>query len=475
MNRLGWLSLAVTGSALSLAGADDSLFPPKSAAPESLVVPVQQVEPGSPPTAKEPSPAPRKVSPPQEPLEDQRCEEYCSPTPFLDAISGCKDWLARRFELQTLGRWTGADFAPLGDVEDPYWIDVELKWGWFRPAKVPPMLTTSNPQSSLGIIGNEGTQVLFGGGDVNLQTHVGGKFTFGFWLEPSQAWGFEGSYFFFASRTSGIFVRSPNGDPLLASPFFNALNNENDSALIANQELTDPERSRLGGLADVYADSRLQGLELNAVNNALRGPNGRADWAWGYRYLRLDEGIHNNLISIRPPAQGQAFGPRFFYWDDFGTENSFHGFNIALRTQWWLGCWSWDVNGKLAVGLTRGTVDIFGRSITVSPPTGAVTVQPGGTYALSSNMGKSTDVRFSVIPEIETTIGYHFYDHLKLYLSYNFMIWNNVVRPGDQVDTRLNPNLFPPPAAGGPLQPERNVKTSTFWLQGLSLGLDFRY
>src|SRR5207249_835783 len=97
----------------------------------------------------------------------------CSPAPFWDTMSSFKEWMSRRYELTTLRSWAGGDVEPLSsDVEDPYWLRFEMLWGWFRPARnVPAMLTTSVPQSSLGILGNDGTRVLFGGGDVSLQTH----------------------------------------------------------------------------------------------------------------------------------------------------------------------------------------------------------------------------------------------------------------------------------------------------------------
>ncbi len=398
----------------------------------------------------------------------------CSPTPFLDTMTGIKGWLAHRFEFPMLRGWAGADDVLLaGDVEDPYWLNMHLLWGWFRDTNTPALLTTSTPQSSSGIIGQPGTRVLFGGGDVDLQTHVGSKLTFGFWLEPSQAWGFETSYFFFGARTNGVQIGS-RGDLLLASPFFNALNNENDSVLIANLASTDPERDLLRGQAEVLVDSRFQGLEVNAVNNSFRGPRGRLDWAWGYRYLRLDEGIHNNLLKVSPPAAGQQFGQASLSEDLFGTENSFHGFSVGLRSRWWSGCWSFDVSGKLGMGLTRGTVDIFGRTIFV-PPTGPATIQSGGIYALANNIGNPTEVRFSVVPEIELGVGYHFWDHWRLGLNYNLLVWTNVVRPGDQIDPRINPNQFPPVSAGGPLLPERLNSTSTFWMNGLALVLEFRW
>lgn len=465
------LSLALVGCSFAIAIADDR---PSYTGSASLR-PVKQVEPGPKPSVVQEGPS--GFTPGDEKVvvdDDSPTMFECSTSLFSNMYFGCKDWLSRRMELTTLRSWAGSDReGSAGDVEDPYWLRFDVLWGWFRPARVPPMLTTSTPQSSLGILGNPGTSILFGGGDVNLQTHVGGKATFGFWLEPSQAWGFETSYFFFANRTNGVQISS-NGNFLLAEPYFDVLSGVQNSFPIANEAIANPQRNAFFGYVDQHTTSRLQGLNVLALNNAFCGPNGRVDWEWGYRYLRLDEGLHNNVIQAQPTPPFQQFGTHVFVYDDFGGENSFHGFDFGMRTEWRWGCWTLDVNSRLALGATRGTTQIFGHTTTITPP-GNVTRNPGGIYALTSNSGNNTEVRFSVVPEIEAGIGYEFWDHMRLTLQYNFLAWTQVVRPWDQVDTRINPNLFPPAMSGGSVFPERKDVTTSFWLNGLALGLEIRY
>jgi hypothetical protein len=469
MKPFRWLGLAVAVCHVTVAVAEDRNLTPQ----RSRLIPTAQVEPGAKPLVVQEGPTgltPDRASV----VVDETCPpgETVTSTPFMDSIAGFKNWLMERRDMPLLRSWAGAEGPLLGsDVEDPYWLRFDVLWGWFRSYHVPPMLTTG-PQASLGMLGNEGTQVLFGGENIDLQTHVGGRAVFGFWMQPSQAWGFEASYFFLSNRTSGVQINS-SGNPLLAEPFLDALNGTQNSIPIANEDIPGT-RTAFQGFANVYASSRLQGLNVLALNNSVRGTSGRVDWAWGYRYLRLDEGIQNRIIQASPPAQGQAFGTHILAYDDFGTENSFHGFDVGMRTQWWWGCWSLDVNSRLALGASRGTATVFGQTIIV-PPTGAITVQSGGIYALSSNIGHETKVRFSVVPEIEVGVGYQLFDHCRLTCMYNFLAWTTVVRPGSLVDTNINPNLFPPGAAGGPIAPERNVSTSTFWMNGLSLGLEIRY
>src|SRR5262249_16997625 len=157
--------------------------------------PVKQAEPGAKPSVVQEGPSGLTPGNEKVVVDDGSATLFeCSASLFSNMYFGCKDWLAQRIDLTTIRGWAVGDRDNLpGDIADPCWLRFEALWGWFRPARVPPMLTTSVPESSLGIIGNPGTRILFGGGDVSLQTHDGGKATFGFWLEPSQAWGFETS------------------------------------------------------------------------------------------------------------------------------------------------------------------------------------------------------------------------------------------------------------------------------------------
>ena len=67
----------------------------------------------------------------------------------------------------------------------------------------------------------------------------------------------------------------------------------------------------------------------------------------------------------------------------------------------------------------------------------------------------------------------------QLFAGYSFMYWANVLRPGDQVDIAVNPNLIPTSntfgVAGGPSGPAVTAHESSFWVQGLNVGLEVRY
>ena len=114
---------------------------------------------------------------------------------------------------------------------------------------------------------------------------------------------------------------------------------------------------------------------------------------------------------------------------------------------------------------------------------GTISRERGGLLALNSNSGHFTRNRFSVVPEVRMTVGYQVTDWMKATVGYNCLVWSNVVRPGDQidrgVDIRQIPRFVAPgdpvtplPQRAGPIVPFRE---STYWAQGLTLGLEFSY
>ena len=124
--------------------------------------------------------------------------------------------------------------------------------------------------------------------------------------------------------------------------------------------------------------------------------------------------------------------------------------------------------------MTRATAQVIGETTTVSS-TGAVTVAGGGIYALPNNSGNTTRLRFSAASEIEVGVGYQMFDHVRFTLGYSYLAWTAVVRPGDLIDTRINPNQFPPTTTGGPLLPERQHGSTIFRANMLTAGVEIRY
>jgi hypothetical protein len=55
-------------------------------------------------------------------------------------------------------------------------------------------------------------------------------------------------------------------------------------------------------------------------------------------------------------------------------------------------------------------------------------------------------------------------------MGYSFVYVNNLIRPGDTIDTTLAPL-----GTALAVRPQRAFSTSDFWLHGINFGLEFRY
>ncbi len=166
--------------------------------------------------------------------------------------------------------------------------------------------------------------------------------------------------------------------------------------------------------------------------------------------------------------------------DSFGTKNQFYGGQIGLAGEWrFANSWSLGLDAKLGIGATEQTVDINGFNSTTSP-TGMVSSSANGLLTRTGpmgNIGHNVRSEFSIVPEIGLNLGYQLTDHVRLFVGYDFLYWTNVVRPGSQVDTGIDPNqvLANPANSPGANRPAFSFHNTDFWAQGVNVGVEFRW
>ncbi len=375
-----------------------------------------------------------------------------------------------------------------------------LVWG-IKPGNTPP-LATSGTLASLGAIG-PGTTTLYGGNQ-DYGTRLGGGFTMGTWLDSGRTKGVEGS-FFFLNGSSNNFFASADGAPgsnILARPFVNAINGQQDS-----QQISFPDIS--SGNVLVSSGSQLFGAQLNGIYNLCCStpcsnccstgccqtgcsPMGygqagyfnqsgyRIDMIGGFRYLNLNENlVITENITFLPTATAPPFDPgaTIMATDRFQTSNNFYGGQIGARGEWYRGAWFTNVSGKVALGDTHQVVRINGSTVFTSS-TGTSVTQNGGVLALPTNIGSYSRDQFSVVPEVGLNIGRQLTDNVRVYVGYTLIYWSSVVRPGDQIDPVINPTQLPTPTGPGtlvgPARPAFAFHDTDFWAQGINFGLEFR-
>jgi hypothetical protein len=207
------------------------------------------------------------------------------------------------------------------------------------------------------------------------------------------------------------------------------------------------------------------------------GPRGykRLDLLAGYCFFGFRDRItiNENLFPL-----GAEFvpGTNIRVRDDFQAENWFHGIMIGLAAERsWGKCYVAG-EAKVSLGATVREVVIDGVTI-VHVPGDVPSTGVGGLLALPSNIGTYRSCEFTAIPEFDFRVGYQFTPGLRGFVGYTLIIWPDVARAGEQIDPVVNPFLIPPPLPNppGPARPAFMGHTSTLLVQGLSLGLEYRW
>ena len=203
---------------------------------------------------------------------------------------------------------------------------------------------------------------------------------------------------------------------------------------------------------------------------------GNLDFLLGYRYLRLADNLQigQSVTSTDTEEGSVPVGTQFASSDGFRTLNQFNGADLGADAQWHSCGWSLDLLMKLGLGNTASHVSINGAT-TITEPGAAATNYPGGFLAKQSNIGNYSHDEFTVLPELGATVGYDVTCHLRLTLGYTLLFWSSVARPGDQIDTTLNPSQFPPGTLSGVPAPQFKMAMTDYWAQGVNLGLDYRF
>jgi len=360
-----------------------------------------------------------------------------------------------------------------------WWVQGEALLWWPRPMDIPPLVTRGTGGSNAQL-GAPGTEILLGG-QVLDEMFTGGRLRAGFWNEPCGDRGWQVEVFGIGEQTDRYAFSGTGGagTAVIGRPFLNVLENPDEEDA---QFVSFPGEVR--GTVTVEATSQLFGVGVqwlhcvDGIDPCEPVCDQRQIHSFvGWRHLDFDEslGIREDLTSLLPaPDDG-----RFQVSDSFVTENRFHGADVGMVMRRQRGRWGGDLLLRLALGSNHQRVGIRGTT-TVSDssfPVNNFTDGVGGLLAQSTNIGDYSRDRFSMVPELGWTLSYQLTTHLRATAGYNFLVFTNVVRPGDQIDRQVNPNLFPPASDPlvGPRRPEFSFVETDLWVHGISLGLERRW
>jgi hypothetical protein len=368
---------------------------------------------------------------------------------------------------------------PGPECHERVWLSADYLLWWVRNGPLPvPLVTTGSPLDAVpGALGQNNTVVLFGNRPLDFGAFSGVRVTGGFDL--GTGWAVEGSYFGLERRVAGFPLNSdPNGNPLIARPVF-------DNQAGAPGAYLDALPGVLAGGVAVSARTQLQGYELNLAVELYQTPSMSLDLLAGFRTLELNEDLRvtDNVAALVPGVLTFLAGPAdppnsLTILDRFHTYNRFYGGQVGGRAAWH-GDWiDLGVTGKLALGSTQRLALIDGFT-NLNTPGMSPTTNVGGILVQPSNSGRFFQSSFGVIPEFGLDAGCWLTSQLRVSLGYEFLYWSRVARPGNQIDTNVNPAQVPrDPNFGnglGDARPAFQFRQNTFWAQGFHLGLGFQY
>lgn len=354
------------------------------------------------------------------------------------------------------------------------WISADYLFTFMRGMNVPALVTTSpagTPRASAGVLGEPGTDILFGAGDrLDGDLRAGFQLAGGVWLNREQTLGVEAGFLMTSSEAALYSANSTNGT-ILARPFINADNNTKQAVLVAF-----PGSST--GSINVRAESgNLFGANVDLAENAYENSWFRLVTMIGYQFYGYDEslGVQQTINAL--PGSNFAAGTKLTSTDNFATRNYFNGLDLGLRSQFSLADNLYlELLTKVAVGKMQRIVDINGETVTSVPGAAPIT-RSGGVLALSPNSGSFSYTDWRAVPEVGVNFCWQVRPNIALRAGYSFIFLNDIARAGEQVDTTINPNLLPGAnsALGGALRPAFNLTRTDMWVQSLSLGLEFTY
>ena len=230
------------------------------------------------------------------------------------------------------------------------WGGGEYLLGWTKGMNVPALATT-------GVLGQAGTTVLFGDSGVDDEASSGGRFTVGLWLDPCCCTGISATYLKLGRETES-FAASQDDFANLAHPFLNLdpANTGQDARLIASPGVVQ-------GTLDIATSTEFQSLEALFRWAAKRDCCSQIDWLLGYRFLELQDRVRidESTLSLSGPTQGATID----LFDQFDTQNTFHGAEFGLSMKWRPHpLWSYGLLAKVALGRTNSQAAAAGQTIT---------------------------------------------------------------------------------------------------------------
>ena len=371
--------------------------------------------------------------------------------------------------LASLALVSGAACAQssMPEPNGPFTVGAEALIWWYKSSPTPVPVIVAE-----GLVGRPETTTLLGGGNVDTNPNAGFRL-FADYAVNAQ-WGLAGDFFYLPQRSTSSSVSSSGADGStdLLLPFYDVTRNRENVTEISFAPL-------YGGSAKVEFTNKLMGAEIMAAWPFSTAAPWKVDLLGGFRWLQLKE---NYTITTSSPSIPPYPIDIWNTTDSFAASNNFYGAQFAARARYDQGPWVWNGVVKIGLGAMDQKVSVNGSLVTDDFSIGdAPQTFAGGYFALPTNIGDHSRTVFAVVPEVKLNLGYRVTPATTVYVGYSFLYVSNVVRPGNQINRNINPTQSVsytgdlPVNLEGPAQPTFNFNSTSFWAQGVSIGLSVAF
>jgi Putative beta barrel porin-7 (BBP7) len=346
------------------------------------------------------------------------------------------------------------------------WAEAEALL-WFAGGRNAPPLVTRHPTAVVPpTLDNPGTVVLAGGNQpIGNGVLPGYRVGLGMWLDDCETVGIGGRGFgLFGGDVNRTFAST--GVPSVGVPFFNTSLGDNFVYLVG---FNDGAGSNVGS---VTTSSRLGLTAAEGYGRFLvaKSGNNRVDLIGGYMYANLSDRLDLNTRLTDGITNAIQNGTVITTSDRFSTQNTFHGGQFGLVSEWSRGKWTLQNSSTFALGNMNQSINNRGR-YTETAPGGATVTANRGLFVQRSNEGTATRNTFAFIPQFDTKLGYHINSSVRFDVGYSFLFFSDVATAGNQIDTNIDvANILATPIA-----PQRRLVSDNMFLHGVNLGLTFKF
>lgn len=342
---------------------------------------------------------------------------------------------------------------------------------------LPALVTTSppgTPQPQAGVLGESGTNVLFGGNSINDGSTNGWLFAGGLWITPQRNLAIEAEYIGLSDHNDR-YNGSSDGSVILARPFFDIVSGDETSQLISFPGV-------VGGNLSINSESDFRSYLINARVSLcpahspacqLCGQRDRTDWIIGYRNIRLRDSLTANeqltsQLTAVPPGTVSLV-------DQFQTTNQFDGLQLGVVHRMLLNRAWLESSLRVALGNNEQTLRVGGG--TTIDQSGVVNQYDTGLLAQRTNSGVFRKDEFMLVPEIGLRLGVRLTQRLHATVGYSVLYLPNVIRAGEQIDTDINPGLLAPETVplNGALRPQPQWVQTDYLAHGLHFGGELQF